>query len=295
VNDRPLVSIVLPTFQQADFLAAALCSVVAQDYEHWEAIVVDNHSTDHTIDIVNSVGDPRIRRVDFANHGVIAASRNHGIELATGELIAFLDSDDEWLPAKLRRCVSAMSDGAELVCHSERWVGGAKADRVVHYGPAERATYERLLLDQNCISTSAVVVRASTLAAVGGFDTRVEFTTAEDYDLWLRLARRGTQMAFLPEVLGTWRRHDSSASAATDRHLAAELAVVDAHLVAGRFPRRRARRRIARCHYTAGRGHHARGDKRAAVARLARSLSIYPFTLRPWIALGVLALPGRPR
>lgn len=293
--DGPLVSIVVPTYQQADFLAKALRSVVAQDYDHWEAIVVNNHSTDHTVDVVSSFADTRIRLVDFANAGVIAASRNRGIQLATGELIAFLDSDDEWFPTKLRRCVSAFSGDVELVCHAERWIGGSKPERVVHYGPRERATYERLLLEQNCISTSAVVVRATTLAAVGGFDTRAELATAEDYDLWLRLARRGTPMEFLPEVLGVWRRHDSSASAATDRHLAAELAVVNSHLAAGRYPHGRVRRRIARCHYTAGRGHHAKGDKRAALASLGRSLAIHPFTLRPWIALALLAVPGRPR
>jgi glycosyltransferase involved in cell wall biosynthesis len=295
MTGEPLVTVVIPTYQQAHFLGAALQSVVAQSHPNWQAIVVNNFSTDDTNEVVASFNDARIRRVDFANHGVIAASRNLGIELATGELIAFLDSDDEWYPAKLERCIDALSGGAELVCHAERWVGGSKPERVVEYGPSERATYERLLLDLNRISTSAVVVRATTLAAVGGFDTSPEFASAEDYDLWLRLARRGTSMEFLTDVLGIWRRHEDSASASSDRQLAAELAVVNSHLAIGSFPRLRARRRIARCHYSAGRGHHSHRRYRAAAACFMRSLTIYPFTLRPWLALALLLLPGRPR
>ncbi|MBL0209044.1 MAG: glycosyltransferase family 2 protein [Propionivibrio sp.] len=128
----PLVSVVVPTYNHAQFIGHALASVCAQTFTNWEAIVVNNFSTDDTESIVASMVDPRISLVSFANNGVIAASRNHGVGLARGEFVAFLDSDDCWYPHKLERCLKMMTLGYDLVCHGELWVrseseGGASA------------------------------------------------------------------------------------------------------------------------------------------------------------------------
>ena len=187
----PRVSVVVPTYNHADVLGRALASVVAQRVRDWEAIVVNNHSTDDTEGVVARIGDPRISLVRYANHGVIAASRNEGIRRARGEWIAFLDSDDEWMPGKLEACLALMTPGIGLVGHGELWRDAAGRDRPMTYGPAARATYEALLYRGNCISTSAVVVRADALRAIGGFDEDPAIVTTEDYDLWLRLAQIG--------------------------------------------------------------------------------------------------------
>ena len=118
MNERitaPLVSIVIPTYNHAPLLHRAIESIRAQTFTHWKAIIVNNFSTDDTVSVVESFSDNRIQLIDFANNGVIAASRNKGIELADGTYVAFLDSDDTWFPEKLEMCVGVLEKGADLV------------------------------------------------------------------------------------------------------------------------------------------------------------------------------------
>lgn len=283
------VTVVVPTYNQAEFLGDALKSVIAQDFSGWRAIVVNNHSTDDTRDVVAALGDPRIELIDFANHGVIAASRNIGIECADTEFIAFLDSDDWWLPGKLSRCVAMLGTRFDLVCHAEEWRSDT-GSRVVRYGPANRSGYRDLLLGGNRLSTSAVVGRTDIFRRLGGFSVDERFVTAEDYDLWLRVAESGGRFGFIDEVLGVFRIHGSSASSAIDRNVAAEMAVVEHHLSRAAFASRTVRRRrVARSHYSAGRAHHAAGNRRAALRRLLLSTRLNPLFPRVHVAL-VLAM-----
>ena len=284
----PAVSIVIPTYNHAHFLRQALESALAQTLADWEAIVVNNFSDDNTVEVVASFNDPRIRLVNFRNHGVIAASRNEGIRLASGELIAFLDSDDMWHPQKLARCVDAIARGFDLVCHGEDWTREGSPPRKVFYGPATRASYARLLFNGNCISTSAVVVRKRSLVRVNGFREEPRFVTAEDYDLWLRLARDGARIGFVREILGEYRMHGGNASKALLRHLEAELAVVNDHFTAlaaaSLVARLRMRRRRALVYYGAGRGFQAAGNPREAWHWFGRALRESPFILRLYAA-----------
>mgnify|MGYP006268429257 CR=1 FL=1 len=289
----PRVSVVVPTYNHAAVLGRALASVVAQTTGDWEAIVVNNHSTDDTEAVVARIGDPRISLVRYANHGVIAASRNEGIRRARGEYVAFLDSDDEWMPDKLAACLALMADGVGLVGHGELWRDAAGRDRPMTYGPATRTTYDALLYRGNCISTSAVVVRAAALREVGGFDEDPAIVTTEDYDLWLRLARAGVGMAFTPRMLGVFHRHPGSASSAADRHLRAELAVLARHFASppagaasvDAATRMRRRHRIARAHYGAGR--QLRREPAAALRAFARAVAISPLTWRAYPAAAI--------
>ena len=95
------VSIVIPTYNHAKYLGKCVNSVENQTYNNWEAIIVNNNSTDNTIDIINSFNDKRIKTININNDGIIAKSRNIGIQSASGSYIAFLDSDDWWYPNKL--------------------------------------------------------------------------------------------------------------------------------------------------------------------------------------------------
>ena len=283
-----LVSIVIPTFNQASYLAEALTSVTKQTYNDWEAIVVNNFSTDETSDLVLGWDDSRVRLVNFANNGIIAESRNLAISQARGEFIAFLDSDDTWEESKLSKSVDVLRAGSDLVCHAERWFGGGTRDRVVRYGPASRSTYDSLLLDGNCISTSAVVVRHDVLERVGKFRTHPNFVTTEDYDLWLRISQGGYKISFIDEVLGSFRRHASSASSATTRHLQAELAVLEDHFA--KYPTGNTRsftNRKALAHYTAGRSFSKSSKFREACGAFLTSLKMNPLHFRTWIGLCV--------
>jgi glycosyltransferase involved in cell wall biosynthesis len=272
---HPLVSVVVPAYNQARFLREALESVVAQSYAHWEAIVVNNHSDDDTVEVTASLNDSRISLVNFRNDGIIAASRNKGIALSSGSYIAFLDSDDKWYPDKLERCVAILETPKDLVCHGEHflWDGGRR--KTVTYGPARRATYRELLYRRNCLSTSAVVVRREALLRAGGFDENPSFVTAEDYDLWLRLAREGCVFGFTDEVLGEYRMHSANATKAADRYLAGVSAVLKSH-----FDRQddhsfrerlRRRRRIMREYLGVANGMVRRGEPVAALRPLFSS------------------------
>jgi glycosyltransferase involved in cell wall biosynthesis len=288
---NPVVSVVIPTYNHAQFLKAALDSVVAQTFADWEAIVVNNYSEDNTEEIVAAFNDARIRLVNFRNHGIIAASRNHGIGLAGGEYVAFLDSDDTWYPEKLARCVEMLGSGCDAVCHGEYWVKEGCAPREVHYGPERRTGYDSLLFDGNCLSTSAMVVRKAALQRAGGFDEDPAMVTAEDYELWLKLARNGCRFGIIDEMLGEYRLHPGNASKAVMRNFRAELAVLQKHFAElegqGGASTLRKHRRIALAYYAAARGMQAEGNHAEGMKLLFQSWIKYPFILRQYAAAAI--------
>ena len=291
----PSVSVVIPTYNHAQFLGVALASVRAQTVTDWECIVVNNFSADDTEGVVAEFGDTRIRLVNFSNHGVIAASRNHGIALSQSEFVAFLDSDDAWAPDKLQICLEKLASGFDLVCHAERWVHENGHVREVVYGPERRAAFDNLLFKGNCISTSAVVVRRDWLARAGGFDERAEFITAEDYHLWLKLAKAGARIGFVAEMLGIYRIHAGNQSRVALRNLDAAGAVFESMLSA--LPvtltiRIKARRRRAILDYSGARGLMESGAHRDAAGLFARAIWRWPFSPKFYAAALLNATGG---
>jgi glycosyltransferase involved in cell wall biosynthesis len=293
MNNSPIVSIVIPTYNHAPMLQRALATVVEQTYQNWNAIVVNNFSSDNTLEVVAAFNDPRIQCVNFRNNGVIGSSRNEGIALATGKYIAFLDSDDTWFPTKLEKCVEILESGSDLVCHAEYWIDESGKSRLVAYGPSEAATHHNLIYKGNRISTSATVVRAALLKEVHGFDVAPELISTEDYDLWIRLAAKSDKFAFISEPLGEYHRHDNNVSANIEKHLAAELALLAKHFSANtRFENMIARRRRkALAYYGAGRSLHRTRKHFLALQKYTRSLVIWPLSLRLYAAV-MLSLMG---
>ena len=293
MNNSPLVSIVIPTYNHAPMLQRALATVVEQTHQNWNAIVVNNFSTDNTLEVVAAFNDPRIQCVNFLNNGVIGASRNEGIALATGKYVAFLDSDDTWFPTKLEQCVEILESGSDLVCHAEYWIDESGKSRLVAYGPSEAATHHNLIYKGNRISTSATVVRTALLIEVNGFDVAPELISTEDYDLWIRLAAKSDKFAFISEPLGEYHRHDNNVSANIEKHLAAELALLEKHFSANtRFENMIARRRRkALAYYGAGRSLHRTRKHFLALQKYSRSLVIWPISLRLYAAV-MLSLMG---
>lgn len=292
----PLVDVIVPTFNQADFLKTAIESVVRQTHSNWKMTVINNFSSDSTREVVDSFADSRIKIIDFANDGVIAASRNLGIRAAVGDFIAFLDSDDWWYEEKLARCVQSLTTTGDIVCHAEVWQS-ERSERVVRYGPANRATYHELLLRGNRLSTSAIVGHTEVFRRMGGFAESSRYVTAEDYDLWLRMARVNTRFMFLEDVLGVYRIHSTSASAAVERHLSAELAVVEDHMdVVGSSTLQRRHRR-ARAYYSAGRIAQRNLQQLVALRKFLRTIGFSPVFWRVYPALVTLmrdvAIRGR--
>ena len=288
MTTKPYVSVVIPTFNHAKFLKKALDSVVAQTFQNWEAVVVNNFSTDNTIEVVNSFADQRIKLFNFSNNGVIAASRNHGLKEAAGDFIAFLDSDDVWYPNKLQKCVEQASAGYQFICHGELWINSDLTQRTVMYGPASNATYNRLLYKGNCISTSTTFIAKSLLGSVQGFDENPEIITTEDYDLWLRLAAKNPRTSFIPEVLGEFHRLADSASSSVLRNFAAELTVLRTHFSAQPQTiknRLRMRHRYAIAHYGAAR--QLTNKPTQAIQLFARAFMMSPFFIKIYLGTAI--------
>jgi glycosyltransferase involved in cell wall biosynthesis len=216
----PTVSVVIPCYNAEPYIAATIRSVLAQDLPGMEIIVVDDGSSDRSLDLVREQF-PAVRVVTQANQGV-AAARNHGLRLARGEWVAFVDADDIWLPGKLKAQFDEMAaipgcrmsytawqvwpsvaaePGADYLAQLE----GTAADRK-RWSGASGWIYPQLLLD--CVVwTSTVLARRALFDEIGGFDTTLRI--GEDYDLWLR-ASRVTPIHRVARPYALYRTHPAS-------------------------------------------------------------------------------------
>ena len=194
----PKVSVVIPTYDRFETLPRSLDSVINQTFSDWELIVVDDGSTDGTDEMI--LRDyPAVRLHRQENAGVSAA-RNAGVALAAGEWIAFLDSDDAWLPEKLERQLSHLAKEPELrLSHTEEiWIrNGKRVNQPKEYAKSGGAIYRRCL-PLCCICPSSALIRRDLFDEIGGFDET--FAVCEDYDLWLRITAR-EPVHYLDEAL----------------------------------------------------------------------------------------------
>lgn len=198
-----LVSVIVPTYNHATHLGRALRSVFKQTYKNWELIVVDNHSTDNTEALVESLNSSRIKYLKINNHGVIAVSRNAGIEAAEGEWIAFLDADDFWSEDKIESCLTM--NGVDFIYHRVMLYKVKNDDTVEVFGDlncrdVSNDPYRNLLDSGPAPQTSSVIVKRQCLLTVNGFDEHPDLVGGEDYDLWVRLAQSGCKFGFLPSI-----------------------------------------------------------------------------------------------
>jgi glycosyltransferase involved in cell wall biosynthesis len=194
----PLVSVIIPTFNRAQLLSRAIDSVLGQSFCDFELIVADDGSTDSTRGLLETF---RGRLVTLLlAHGGVSAARNAGIRASSGELVAFLDSDDEWLPEKLSRQV-ALYDGHDegFVCHTEEiWHRNGREVRQKKIHRKQGGKFFERALERCLISPSSVMISRSLLDRVGWFDENLP--AAEDYDLWLRVTAFH-EVHFIPEPL----------------------------------------------------------------------------------------------
>lgn len=200
-----LISIVIPTYNRAPELGRALKSIQNQTYLYWEALIVDNHSSDDTDNVVKAFKDTRMKLFKIHNHGVIAASRNLGIHKASGEYIAFLDSDDWWASEKLKVSMFYLNQGAEFVYHdlflvkksNQRFFPRKARTRILN-----NPVYLDLLVNGNAINNSSVVVRKKILISIDGLSENLNLIAAEDYDAWLRIAKITDKFYRISKPLG---------------------------------------------------------------------------------------------
>lgn len=288
METRPKVSVVIPTFNRAHVLRRSIASVLDQTYVDLELIVVDDGSSDGTDVLVQGIFDSRLRYIKQPKNRGVSAARNRGIAEARGEWLAFLDSDDVWLPHKLERQFAAL-DGVECVASycSLRRVDGTLT---VEVPPTDRGAqsgsspWPTLLMDGIWCSQTWLVPKRVVLAA-GQFDERMSIW--EDWDLFLRIALQGT-IHHLPEVLvhstvspdslvGQHGNRPASLRILQEKHAAlfAQDAVVRVHHV-----------------YTRARFELLYGDWLQGWRALVQAISQQPLSLRSWLLL-VASMTGR--
>ncbi|MGC8658336.1 MAG: glycosyltransferase, partial [Desulfomonilaceae bacterium] len=184
---KPLISVVIPTFNRVDTLYRSICSVNRQTYRNVELIVVDDGSTDATSDLLASIS----KSIEFhfveQPHRGVSAARNKGIAISRGNLIAFLDSDDEWREDKLEKQLQWFDPEDEnFICHSdELWLKNGRIVNQKNIHKKQGGFFFERALERCLISPSAALISRSLLDKVGHFDEALP--AAEDYDLWLRV------------------------------------------------------------------------------------------------------------
>lgn len=201
MTEKPLISVVLPTYNRAYILGNAIESVQAQTYQNWELIVVDDGSEDNTKHLVDTYTDPRIRYVRHEHNKGLAASRNTGIREAHGVFIANLDSDDIWMPEKLEHELTVFSKSPSTIgvvySQYERTYGDGR--RVVFPDvPHPKNDFQKTLLGVNMISMQMALVKKDVFRETGYFDESIP--ALQDWEFWIRASVK-TQFVFLPEIL----------------------------------------------------------------------------------------------
>jgi glycosyltransferase involved in cell wall biosynthesis len=207
--------VVIPTWNRAATIEAAVRSALVQTSPPLEVLVCDDGSTDGSEGVVRAIGDPRVRWVPGPRGGRPAIPRNRGIREARGDWVAFLDSDDEWLPEKLRKQLSqAAAIGCRAACsNAHRRVPGAGGAGLLLADPPGRVTFDDLL-QVNHVVCSSVLAEKSLVLRASGFPESPELRAIEDYALWLRIATI-TDFACSREPL-LWYNDDPSASLRRD-------------------------------------------------------------------------------
>ena len=182
---QPTVTVIIPTYNRMGLLSRALTSVARQTRPPDEVVLVDDGSTDDTEGLIRRQF-PHVRYLQQENRGV-AAARNRGIREAKGEWLAFLDSDDEWLPHKLERQLDAVREEPEFsLCHTnEIWIRRGKRVNPLKKHAKSGGYIFKKCLPLCVISPSSVLIHRSLFEQVGLFDESLP--ACEDYDLWLRV------------------------------------------------------------------------------------------------------------
>jgi glycosyltransferase involved in cell wall biosynthesis len=278
MDETPLVTVVIPTWNREGLVEQAVASVVAQTYGNWELVVADDGSTDATVDRLNRFALSNLHVVRSAHCGHIGRLRNLGAGVGSGELIAFLDSDDLWRPHKLERQVRALGnsdagwsyteyalfadDGAEIPLRSGK--APAISGDIVH----------ALMNEETGVCPCTLLVRRSLFEAIGGCSEDPRLSCRDDAELALRLARASKAIA-VPEQLTLVREHAGRLTRTLDAPHEHSAVVYEFFLKSGGDDEllRLARARWARCLLAAGAQRLEAGEYRRAAALFWRSLA----------------------
>nr|WP_296430367.1 glycosyltransferase [Roseovarius sp. BRH_c41] len=276
----PLVSVIIPCFNRETTVHEAVLSVLTQDYDPIELIAVDDNSTDGTIAVLESIDDPRLRILHNSGDRGPSQARNHGIRSSTAPWIAFQDSDDIWLPGKLKRQMDYLQDSDFVAAYCGMLIKkDTHPESPVKYrrpapetSPLEGDILPSLALE-NYISTQMLVVRHDILDQIGGFDEALPALV--DWELMLRVASLGP-VAFIDDDLVVQRMSENSLTHSSKKRLAAQEHILKKHYdLLGRYPGV-----LAHHHHRIAGGHRALGQYTTAASHGWAAWQAQPGNLR---------------
>jgi len=202
-------SIIIPTFNRVRKLQVAVESVIAQKFNNWELIIVDNHSIDKTKEMIKKYDSKKIKFFSLYNNGNIAKSRNFGIKKSNGKFLAFLDSDDYWTKDKLSYCAEVINKNKniKLIYHDmeineKRFF--LKKRKTNYLRKLIKPVYNDLIFNGPTFATSSAIVEKNIFNKIGKFSEDKNLITWEDYDAWIRLSRETNSFYKISKVLGTY-------------------------------------------------------------------------------------------
>ncbi len=224
-----LVSVIIPVFNRQDYVAETIESVINQTYNNIEIVIINDGSTDNSEEIIRSFAahyPKKINLINQQNQGQVKA-RNNGLKVARGEFIAFLDSDDVWLPEKIEKQIHLFENEVGLVYSGVQYIdalgkviGGELCDQSIR-----GSVYEKLLV-KNRMTGGTVVVKNEALKKVGLFDETLK--AAENWDLWIRIAKF-YELDFVDETLLKYRKHSDNMSGNNNLMLDATYNILEKH------------------------------------------------------------------
>jgi glycosyltransferase involved in cell wall biosynthesis len=292
-TSHPLVSVVMPAYNRADYIGAAIASVLRQSYPHWQLHIVDDGSRDGTPDVVRGFTDTRILYLQQPNAGQSAA-RNRAIAAAGGQYICFLDSDNLWNADKLEYQVGLARENPDFdVFYSDTQTISATGEPL----PAPSATrwsgrVTDKLLRSNFVNFNTSLIRAQALRRSGGFDEQLR--SGEDFDLWLRLSLH-SQFHYSQKVLAQYRVTPGQISSDVWKNLRANKLILERFIEGNRgvLDPRAVRASWSRFFVRCGRAHASQSERGAAYREYLRALRHEPAGVHVWRSLVALTVFGR--
>ena len=217
--EKPIVSVIIPVYNKREYIRQTIDSVLGQEFDKFELIVIDDGSTDSSLQIVNEFNDSRMRVFSQVNAGVERA-RNFGFSKSVGPFVVFLDADDLMGSNRLRKQIDLFNATNDLV------LAGTWASVIDKFGnttgairpPTSNTALQLAHLFRNQFVSSSVMIKRSAIENDVVFNETRGKRFAEDFDLWLRISKKG-RVANIPETLTTYRRLNASRSQSSDSSL----------------------------------------------------------------------------
>jgi glycosyltransferase involved in cell wall biosynthesis len=279
----PRIDVIIPAYNAAKYVAAAIESVLAQTYSDWRVLVVDDGSTDETAAVVAPYVDRSQGKIEYIKriNGGVSAARNTGILNSSAEYLAMLDADDIWLPCRLAESLKVIEARPQIgltygfisrIDQDGKFIDSW--DRGQQHGEGQIAPY--IYMKRIDLPTVTVMVRRKCIEEVGMFDESLRIT--EDRDLWYRISLR-YEVALVPKVLAYYRVSPNSITTDTNKMLKAQLQFIDKHYGANGCGLLRRRMALARVYKQRAEELGRRGEHGAALASALRGVAFYPLDI----------------